>query len=214
MGKKQEAIYNELYRHAYALHQQHIVTAKNAGGIMNKLMQVACGWVYSTTGQVAALDGLPRVKALIDAIEGTHNKILVFATFKHAIAGITAALQHAGYSDFVVVTGDTPAGRRSQIFTEFQKTDKHRIMVAHPNCLAHGVTLTRADTIVWFNPTMNLEILEQANQRIRRIGQKNKQLILYFQGAPVERHAYRLLQNKQTLQVNLLDLFAEQSEAI
>jgi len=211
MGPKQGAIYKELYDHAYALAQEHIVTAKNAGGIMNKLMQVACGWVYSTTGKVAALDGLPRVQALIDAIEGTNNKILVFATFKHATDGIAAALKHAGYEDYIVITGDTPAGVRARLFTEFQKTDKHRILIAHPNCLAHGITLTRADTIVWFNPTMSLEILEQANQRIRRVGQKHKQLILYFQGAPVERHIYRLLQNKQTLQVSLLDLFKEQS---
>lgn len=211
MGPKQATIYKELYDHAYALAQEHIVTAKNAGGIMNKLMQVACGWVYSTTGKVAALDGLPRVQALIDAIEGTGNKILVFATFKHATNGIAAALTKAGYTDYVIVTGDTPSKARSKIFTEFQKTDLHRILIAHPNCLAHGINLTRADTIVWFNPTTNLEILEQANQRIRRVGQKHKQLILYFQGAPVERHVYRLLQNKQTLQVSLLDLFKEQT---
>jgi hypothetical protein len=58
---------------------------------------------------------------------------------------------------------------------------------------------------------MNLEILDQANQRIRRVGQKHKQQILYFQGAPVEHHIYRLLRNKQNLQLSLLDLFKEQS---
>jgi SNF2 family DNA or RNA helicase len=189
------------------------VTAANGGGIMSKLLQIACGWVYSSDGRVAALDGLPRITALIDAIEGTSNKILVFATFKHATDGIAAALKKAGYKDYVVITGDTPAGRRNTIFTEFQKTDKHRILIAHPNCLAHGVTLTRADTIVWFNPTTNLEILEQANKRIRRVGQKHKQLILYFQGAPVEQHVYRLLQNKRSIQVNLLDLFSEQTNS-
>jgi SNF2 family DNA or RNA helicase len=211
MGKKQADIYKTLHDDAFALFQQHIVTAKNAGGIMNKLMQVACGWVYSTKGEVATLDGAPRIQAMIDAIESTGNKILVFATFKHATEGIAAALRHAGYSDFTVITGDTPAGQRAKVFTEFQKTDKWRILVAHPNCLAHGVTLTRADTICWFNPTMNLEILDQANQRIRRVGQKHKQQILYFQGAPVEHHIYRLLRNKQNLQLSLLDLFKEQS---
>lgn len=207
MGAKQGNIYHELYKTAHTLFEQHVITAANAGGIMSKLMQVAAGWVYSTTGGIAALDNSPRIAALIDAIEGTGNKILVFATFKHATAGIAAALTSAGYKDFAVVTGDTPSKDRNDIFTAFQKTDKYRIIVAHPQCLAHGVNLTRADTIVWFNPTTNLEIYDQANQRIRRVGQKNKQLILRFYGAKVEQHVYSLLDNKQGTQISLLDMF-------
>lgn len=207
MGPKQASIYHELYKTAHTLYEQHVITAQNAGGIMSKLMQVAAGWVYSTTGGVAALDNSPRIAALIDAIEGTGNKILVFATFKHATAGIAAALTSAGYNDFAMVTGDTPAKDRNDIFTLFQKSDKYRIIVAHPQCLAHGVNLTRADTIVWFNPTTNLEIYDQANQRIRRVGQKHKQLILRFHGAAVEKHVYNLLDNKQGTQISLLDMF-------
>lgn len=209
MGPKQKSLYDELFKTAHALFEQNVITAANAGGIMSKLMQVAAGWVYSTQGGIAALDNSPRITALMDAIEGTSNKILVFATFKHATKGIEAALAHAKYEDIAVVTGDTPIKARNEIFTLFQQTDRHRILVAHPQCLAHGVNLTRADTIVWFNPTTNLEIYDQANQRIRRVGQKHKQLILHFQGAPVERRVYRLLANKQGTQISLLDMFKE-----
>ena len=100
MGSKQANIYNDLYKTAHTLYEQHVITAANAGGIMSKLLQIAAGWVYSTTGGIAALDNSPRIAALIDAIEGTSNKILVFAMFKHATAGIAAALAHAGYKDF------------------------------------------------------------------------------------------------------------------
>jgi len=209
MGPKQKILYEELYKHAHSLYEQKVITAANAGGIMNKLMQIAAGWVYSTQGDIAALDNTPRIDALIDAIEGTGNKILVFATFKHATDGIASALANAKYEDFAVVTGDTPIRERNDIFTLFQQSDKYRILIAHPQCLAHGVNLTRADTIVWFNPTTNLEIFDQANQRIRRVGQKHKQLILRFQGSPVERHVYNLLDRKQNTQVSLLDLFRQ-----
>jgi SNF2 family DNA or RNA helicase len=217
MGPKQRLLYEDLFKTAHSLYEQHIITAANAGGIMSKLMQIAAGWVYSTQGGVAALDNSPRITALVDAIEGCSNKILVFATFKHATAGIAAALKHAGYNkdgatDFTVVTGDTPASERNEVFTLFQQTDKYRILVAHPQCLAHGINLTRADTICWFNPTTNLEIYDQANQRIRRVGQKNKQLILHFQGAPVEKHVYKLLGNKQGTQISLLDMFKEATQ--
>jgi len=209
MGPKQAAMYKELYKTAHTLYEEKVITAANAGGIMSKLMQIAAGWVYSTQGEIAALDNSPRISALIDAIEGTCNKILIFATFKHATAGIAAALTHAGYKDFAVVTGDTPIKERNDVFTKFQKTDLFRIIVAHPQCLAHGVNLTRADTIVWFNPTTNLETFDQANQRIRRVGQKHKQLILRFYGAAVEKHVYSLLDNKQNTQISLLDLFKQ-----
>jgi SNF2 family DNA or RNA helicase len=198
--------------------QEGVVTAANAGGIMSKLMQIACGWVYTTTGRVATLDNDARLHAALDLIESTSNKILIFATFKHATSGIALALKAAGYnkdneSDFAIVTGDTPAGERNEIFTLFQKTDKYRIMVAHPQCLAHGVTLTRADTILWFNPTTNLETYEQANRRIRRVGQKHKQQVVHFQGAPIEKHVYQLLGTKKVAQVSLLDLFKAQTAA-
>lgn len=213
MGAKQAAIYKELHKKAITLVQEGVVTAANAGGIMSKLMQIACGWVYTTTGKIATLDNDARLQAALDVIESTSNKILIFATFKHATAGIALALKAAGYDDFAVVTGDTPAGARDEIFTLFQKTGKYRIMVAHPQCLAHGVTLTAADTILWFNPTTNLETYEQANRRIRRVGQKHKQQIVHFQGAPIERHCYQLLDTKQVAQVSLLDLFKAQTAA-
>jgi len=213
MGIKQANIYKELHKKAITLVQEGVVTAANAGGIMSKLMQIACGWVYTTTGQIATLDNDARLHATLDVLESTSNKVLVFATFKHATDGIALALSKAGYSDFAIVTGDTPAGERNEIFTLFQKTDKYRFIIAHPQCLAHGVTLTAADTILWFNPTTNLETYEQANRRIRRVGQKHKQQIVHFQGAPIERHCYQLLDTKAVAQVSLLDLFKAQTAA-
>jgi SNF2 family DNA or RNA helicase len=83
--------------------------------------------------------------------------------------------------------------------------------VAHPQCMAHGITLTAADTIIWFAPTTSLEIFEQANARIRSVGQKHKQLILMFQSTEAEKKMYTRLRAKQKVQNLLLDMFAEQS---
>jgi SNF2 family DNA or RNA helicase len=75
--------------------------------------------------------------------------------------------------------------------------------------LAHGITLTTANTIVWFAPVTSLETYEQANARIRRVGQKHKQLVLHLQSTPVERRIYKLLQNNQQVQDSFLDMFAD-----
>lgn len=217
MGTKQAKIYDALAKQCYAAVHSQEITAANAGAVMMKLLQVSTGWVYDKDRNVVGLDNNKRIEALVDAINATERKVLVFAPFKHALAGISAALTSEGI-DHATVDGDTPATERAQVFNIFQNTSKYRVILAHPQCLAHGITLTAADTVIWFAPVTSLEIYDQANHRIRRVGQQHKQLVLHLQSTPVERKIYRMLQTKQKVQDKLLDLFeaytAETAEAV
>lgn len=213
LGAKQAKVYKALVDHAHIAIANKEITAQNAGAVMMKLLQVACGWVYSSDRGVVSLDNDERIKALIDAVNSTDRKVLVFAPFKHALTGISAALTKEGI-DHSVVSGDTSANERAQIFNIFQNTNKYRVLLAHPQCLAHGITLTAADTVIWFAPVTSLEIYDQANHRIRRVGQKHKQLYLHLQSTPVERKIYALLQRKQSVQMKLLELFEEASREL
>lgn len=208
MGPKQEKIYRELMLQCYAAVANHEITAANAGAVMMKLLQISTGWVYSRKHDVVALDNQLRIAALMDAIESTDRKVLVFVPFKHALKGISEALTSEGY-DHVVVSGETPATERAHSFSLFQNTDRYHVLLAHPQCLAHGITLTAADTVIWFAPIMSLEIYDQANHRIRRVGQAHKQLILHLQSTPVEKRIYNMLRKKQKVQEQLLKLFEE-----
>jgi SNF2 family DNA or RNA helicase len=76
--------------------------------------------------------------------------------------------------------------------------------------MAHGLTLTAADTIIWFAPISSNETFEQANARIRRVGQRHRQQILMLEATPVEKRVYQILQNKQDLQDKLLEMFEGQ----
>lgn len=208
LGPKQAKIYDALAEHAYAAVQSKEITAANAGAVMMKLLQVSAGWVYSSDKQVVPLDNEGRIEALMDAINSTDNKVLVFVPFKHALAGISKALASEKI-EHATISGDTAAGKRAEIFNLFQNTDKFRVLAAHPQCLAHGITLTAADTVVWFAPVTSLEIYEQANHRIRRVGQKHKQQLIHLQGTPVEKKIYSMLRRKQKVQNRLLDLFEQ-----
>jgi SNF2 family DNA or RNA helicase len=75
--------------------------------------------------------------------------------------------------------------------------------------MSHGLTLTAADTIVWFGPTTKLETFTQANARITRVGQTRKQQIIRLIASPVERATYARLQQRQDLQSSVLDIIAE-----
>lgn len=208
MGAKQGKVYKALASACHAAIGNSEITAANAGAVMLKLLQVATGWVYDKDRNTVALDGDNRLEALMETIDEAEQKVLVFVPFIHALDGIAAKLTAEGI-DHAVVSGNTPEGQRSHIFNAFQNTGQYKVLLAHPQCLAHGITLTTANTIVWYAPVTSLEIYEQANARIRRIGQKHKQLVLHLQSTPVERKIYKLLENNQQVQDAFLMMFAD-----
>ena len=76
--------------------------------------------------------------------------------------------------------------------------------------MAHGITLTAANMIVWYSPVHSLELYEQANARIARPGQKFKTTIVHLVGTAVERATYARLKERAKLQGMLLELFHAQ----
>ncbi len=208
MGPKQAKVYAQMKEHALAQVANDQITAMNAGAVLSKLLQISTGYVYTRDKKIVSLDNDERMTALVDAVNSTDRKVIVFVPFVHALQGIKARLDREGY-DTRTVSGATPKGQRDEIFKLFQTTDKVRIIVAHPQCMSHGLTLTAADTIIWFAPMPNLEIFEQANARIRRIGQKHRQQILMLQSTAAERSVYTKLRGKQKVQNQLLEMFAE-----
>jgi SNF2 family DNA or RNA helicase len=217
MGTQQLKIYKDIVAHCQAAFQSgDLVTAANAGAAMNKLMQISLGWVYAadkTTGQskTVPLDNKKRIEALVDAIDSTERKVLVFVPFIHALDGISDALTKEGY-EHAVVSGQTAAAERNRVFNLFQNTTKFKVIAAHPQCVAHGLTLTAADTVVWFGPITSLEVYDQANHRIKRVGQKNKQQIIHLQSTPVERKIYKMLRGHQDIQKAFLKMFEDSNQ--
>lgn len=208
IGSKQTKVYNDVRRASYTMIEKGEIKAANAGAVMSKLLQISLGWVYMSDGSTAKLDEDERTQALIDIIEANERKLLVFVPFKHVLAGVSDALTKADITN-VTMSGDTPFRERDVIFGKFQNSVEPKVLVAHPQCLAHGVTLTAADTIVWYAPITSAEIYAQANARIRRVGQQHKQLFLHLQATPVEKHVYHLLINKIDGQEDLLKLLEQ-----
>jgi len=210
MGSKQEKVYKQMEDHAFAAVASEEITAVNAGVVLNKLLQISLGYVYSNEKGIIALDNEERLRAIVDIVDSTDRKVIVFAPFVHALAGIAKRLTSESY-DVRVVSGDTPKGERDQIFNLFQTTNAVKALVAHPQTMAHGLTLHAADTIVWAAPITSLEIFLQANARIRRVGQAHKQQIIMLQGSKVEKRAYQRLRAKEQVQSLLLEMFQEAS---
>lgn len=216
MGAQQLKVYKDIVSHCQSSFQSgDLITAANAGAAMQKLLQISLGWVYTTDGagnkNIYPLDNVKRVEALVDAIESTSRKVIVFVPYIHALDGIGLALTKEKI-EYATVSGDTPSKERDRIFNVFQNTSKLKVLLAHPQCVAHGITLTAADTVVWFGPITSLEIYDQANHRIRRVGQKHKQQIVHLQSTAVERKVYGMLNTKMDVQKTFLQMFADGNE--
>ena len=194
-------------KHTRALMAAHEITAANAGVVLMKLLQLSSGWVYTSDKRVVELDGGLRLQALEDLIASTDRKVIVFAPFKHTLHGIHKHLEKAGYDVAPYIDGDVTQAERNRVFSKFQNTPDYKVLPAHPGTMAHGLTLTAADTIIWYAPISSNETFEQANARIRRVGQRHRQQILMLQATPVEKRVYDILQNKQDLQDKLLEMF-------
>jgi SNF2 family DNA or RNA helicase len=205
--------YTMLWDKARVITQQgDSITAVNEAVLQGKLLQVATGFIYTDKHTVYALPVTGRLKALADTLDETDHKSLVFVPFLHALHGVSNYLRSKGY-DVATVHGGTSRGVRDKLFADFQRKPSPHIIVAHPQCLSHGLTLTAADTIVWYSPTTSLETYEQANARINRPGQINRMLIAHLVGTPVEKATYARLRAKARQQGCLLDLFKQQALA-
>jgi len=184
------------------------VTAPNAAVAMNKLLQISCGAIYTDAGDTVEFDIKHRYKVLREVIDESSKKVLVFVPFKHVIDILTDKLRADGITT-EIIRGDVPASKRTEIFKQFQETNDPRVLVVQPQSAAHGVTLTAANTVVWWGPTPSLETYAQANARVHRSGQTHKCTVVQLQSSYVEKRVYALLDNRIDVHTKMIDLYNE-----
>ena len=182
------------------------VTAVNAAVGMSKLLQISCGAVYSDSGETLEFDIKNRYKVMREVIDETQQKILIFVPFKNTIKILAERLRADGFTT-EIINGDVPHNQRTEIFKNFQETPNPRILIIQPQAAAHGVTLTAADTVIWWGPTPSLEIYAQANARAHRAGQRHPVTIVRLQGSNAEKHLYKMLDNRIDDHVKLVELY-------
>lgn len=182
------------------------VSTVNAAVNINKLLQISGGAVYSDNGNVVEFDVSNRLRVVEEVIDESSNKVLVFVPFTHTIDVLKAHLRGASIS-CEVINGAVPVNKRTEIFKRFQEQNDIKVLIIQPQAASHGVTLTAADTIIWYAPVTSIETYLQANARIDRQGQKNAMTIVHIKGSPVETRLYNMLQNKLDVHNKIIDLY-------
>lgn len=186
------------------------ITAVNAAAAMNKLLQISAGAAYSDNAEVVEFDCHPRLNVLMEALEETSRKVIIFAPYRHSIDTISFFLTSKGISNRMI-HGDVPAAKRALVFNAFQTTPDPRVLVIQPQSASHGVTLTAADTVIFWGPVMSVETYVQCCARADRQGQNSdKVTVIHIQGSEIERKMFSQLQNRVLDHTALIKLYEEE----
>ena len=184
------------------------VSAVNAATKLNKLLQISGGAVYTDTGEVLEFDVSNRLSAVLEVIEEASHKVLVFVPFTHTIELLRDRIEKAGIT-CGVINGQVSVNKRSELVDRFQTAKDPHVLIIQPQAASHGLTLTEADTIIWYAPVTSVETYLQANARINRPGQKNAMTIVHIKGSAVEERLYTMLQGNIENHEKLIDLYRE-----
>lgn len=203
--------YRELLKEMQIQAAGQTISTVNAAAALSRLLQLSGGAVYTDESNIVEFDVSPRLSVLEEVMEETSNKVLVFVPYKHTLTLIKKFLDSKGVVS-EIISGDVTANQRSAIFRSFQTSTNPRVLLIQPQAASHGVTLTAADTVVFWSPVMSVETYLQCIARVDRVGQQNKMTVIHLQGSEVERRMYAMLQSKVDMHDKLVDLFIDEVE--
>jgi superfamily II DNA or RNA helicase len=204
---EQTKMLKDIKRDLVLMLEKGTVTVANEAALRLKIMQVSCGVIYDEKHKEHRLDCHTRIKVLREIIEEAGAKVIIFAPFISVVNMLNGALKD--YSRRVIL-GSTPVKERTEIIRDFQQKSDPHVLIAHPETISHGQTLTAASTTIWYGPTDKTDIYIQANKRMHRPGQTRPCTVVNLAGTAVERETYRRLANNESLQGMLLKMVENQ----
>lgn len=153
-------MYTELEREFLAIINGHTVTAANAAVLVNKLLQVCGGVIYSEDGKPQRIHE-EKIKTLKTVIRRVGEPVIVACNYVHETDMICNLVKGAVRASSV--KGDLEAKWNS---------GQIKVLVAHPASLGHGLNLQQGGrTVIWYSPTWSRELYDQFNARVARKGQ-------------------------------------------
>ena len=170
---EQKKIYAQLKQVAMAFTENgKVMSTVNVMTQLMRLHQVTCGTFKADDGSVTQLEN-NRVQALMDCVEETEGKVIIWATYREDIKKIVEALKKAyGEASTVEYHGGVDATLRQDNIAQFQQVKgPTRYFVGNAQTGGYGITLTAANTVIYYSNSYDLEKRLQSEDRAHRIGQ-------------------------------------------
>ena len=172
LTKEQDKIYKQMKKHALAMLNGKVTSTMTVLTQLMRLHQITCGHFTADDGSVQDVDS-NRIKELMNILEETEGKAIIWANYQRDITQITDNIEKEyGPGSVVDYYGLTPQEDRQDNIRKFQSDPKCRFMVGTPSTGGYGITLTAANTVIYYSNGYDLEKRLQSEDRAHRIGQK------------------------------------------
>lgn len=162
----EKALYKKLSSESAIL--EYEILAENPLSRLVKLRQLCSGHIKLESGEMLEVKN-EKLGILQELIEGYEDdkKLVIFAEFKYSISQISALLRRLKIKH-VVLDGEQ---KNKAIWRDFQSDKTIRVIVCQYQTASAGIDLFASDTIIYYEPTLRSNTLEQSRDRIHRTGQ-------------------------------------------
>jgi SNF2 family DNA or RNA helicase len=176
LSVEQARLYKQMKKLALAkLEDGELATTASVLTQIMRLQQICCGFLQPDEGEIQSLDN-NRTDELLNILDETQGKVIIWASYTYDIKKIRDTLSEKyGEESVACYYGETPQDERQTIVEEFQDPENPlRFFVGQPRTGGYGITLTAANTVIYYSNSYDLEIRLQSEDRAHRIGQTNK----------------------------------------
>jgi len=168
---EQQKVYKSMKEKALAILNGKQVTSVSVLTQLMRLHQITCGHFVADDGSVQEVKS-NRLNELMDVLEEIEGKAIIWAHYQHDIKKIIKSIEKVHGPGSVVDYYGLTAQEHRQPNIKFQEDDKCRFIVGTPQTGGYGITLTQANTVVYYSNGYDLEKRLQSEDRAHRIGQK------------------------------------------
>ena len=165
-------VYDQMKRQAVAHLNGKASSTMTVLTQLMRLQQITCGHFVANDGSTQDIKS-NRINELMDVLSEIEGKVIIWGHWQKDIKNIIKAIvDEYGSGSVVDYYGLTPQDERQENIREFQNNPECRFIVGTPQTGGYGITLTQANTVVYFSNGYDLEKRLQSEDRAHRIGQK------------------------------------------
>jgi SNF2 family DNA or RNA helicase len=165
-------VYQQMKKQAIAVLNGKVTSTMTVLTQLMRLHQITCGHFTADDGTTQLLPN-NRISELMNILEETEGKAIIWANYQRDVNQIIQAIvKEYGEESVVDYYGLTPQDDRQENIKKFQNGDECRFLVGTPQTGGYGITLTKANTVIYFSNGYDLEKRLQSEDRAHRIGQK------------------------------------------
>ena len=172
LTKDQKKVYEQMKKQAISVLNGKVSSTMTVLTQLMRLHQITCGHFTADDGSIQNIEN-NRIKELMEILEEIDGKAIIWANYQRDVAEIIKqVIKKYGKGSIVDYYGLTPQDERQDNIRKFQNGAKCRFLVGTPQTGGYGITLTKANTVIYYSNGYDLEKRLQSEDRAHRIGQK------------------------------------------